>query len=104
MLLHKTAPTDFGMSEAREAGQMSRDAGADDRNPAWGDGRAVVRRPEARDSDVAKANVIRTAADAAALSRTLVASVRRRRAMTDDKMQAQLDELAKRAARPSRFA
>ncbi len=60
----------------------------------WWDGRAVVRSPLARDSDVMKANVIHTAADAAALSRTLVASVLRRRALPDAEKQRQLNELA----------
>lgn len=65
-----------------------------DYNPAWGDGRAVIRRPEARDSEVAKAFVVRTEGESRALSATLFASVARRKARSPEQVRLELRELA----------
>jgi hypothetical protein len=72
------------------------DAGAE--NPTWGYGRQVLRRPEARSSEVAKANVIHTAEESRGLSMILAASIRRRRALSDERLEQQLDYLAVREA------
>ena len=71
-------------------------------NPEWGYGRQVLRRPEARGSEVAKANVIHTPEESRGLSRILAASVRRRRALSDVRRQQQLDELAELEAQERR--
>lgn len=66
----------------------------DDRyNPAWGDGRAVIRRPEARDSEITKAFVTRTQAETEALSATLFASVERLKARSPEQVRQELRAL-----------
>ena len=81
---------------------MGDEEDSDSSNPSWGYGRQVLRRPEARSSEVAKANVIRTAEESRGLSRILADSVRRRRELPENRRQQQLDELAELEARERR--
>jgi hypothetical protein len=69
---------------------MTREASGDN----WGDGRLVLRRPEARNSAVAKCYIPQTAQEAEELARTLEATVSRRRALSEKQRAEQLTDLA----------
>lgn len=60
----------------------------------WRDGRLVVRRPEAKQSDVAKCCVPQTAVESEELALTLAASVDRRRGLSRRDRAQQLADLA----------
>ena len=65
----------------------------------WRDGRLVLRRPEARNSAIAKCYVDQTPEQAVELAKILAETVTRRRRMPKAKRAAELHELANLAAR-----
>lgn len=66
----------------------------------WRDGRLVLRRPEARNSAIAKCYIEQTPEEAEELTQILAKSVRRRRKLTRQERADQLDQLAALAAKP----
>jgi hypothetical protein len=65
----------------------------------WRNGRLVLRRPEARNSAVAKCYIAQTPAEAQAFADTLVTAVEERRQMPPERRAAELDEVAALAAK-----
>ena len=73
---------------------MGHESGDRAPKPGWGAGRLVFRRPEARNSEIAKANIIHSEQESLDLDQTLAAAVMRRRALTIGEREQQLGQLA----------
>lgn len=65
----------------------------------WRDGRLVIRRPEARNSVMARCYIEQTPEEARILATTLAETVKRRRGLSDEERASQLDQLAALAAK-----
>ncbi|MFC0108762.1 hypothetical protein [Kibdelosporangium aridum] len=65
----------------------------------WRDGRIVLRRPEARNSAIAKCYIEQTPEQAETLKQVLTESVERRRNLSEQDRAAQLEQLAALAAK-----
>lgn len=64
-----------------------------ERDPYWGDGRMVFRRPEVRNSTLEKSHIIHTAQEATRIAQTLAATVMHRRALPPEELEAQRERL-----------